>query len=100
MKSSFIETERYYQAQKKVKEIRGFYEHLAVFIIINATIIVVNLMTSPEYLWFVWCLIGWGVGLLSHGLKAFEFSLLLSKDWEERKIKEILEKENPKQKWE
>jgi len=37
---------------------------------------------------------GWGIGLIAHGLKAFEFSPFFNKEWEERKIQEILEKEN------
>jgi len=54
MKPNYNEAERYYEAQKKVKEIRGFYEHLMVYILCNPIVIVVNLMTSPGYLWFIW----------------------------------------------
>ena len=99
MKPNYNEAERYYEAQKKVKEIRGFYEHLMVYILCNPIVIVVNLMTSPGYLWFIWCVMGWGIGLIAHGLKAFEFSPFFNKEWEERKIQEILEKENNKQTW-
>lgn len=100
MESNYTEKERYYQAHKKVEEIKKFYQHLAVYILCNPIIIVVNLMTSPGYLYFWWCLFGWGFGLAMHGMKAFDFSPLFNKKWEERKIKEILEKENKKQKWE
>jgi len=50
MERNFKESARYYDAQKKVKEIRGFYEHLTVYILCNPIVIVVNLMTSPGYL--------------------------------------------------
>lgn len=79
MEPNFTETERYYQAQKRVKEIRGFYEHLIVFILVTIILIVINLMTSPEYLWFLWCIMGWGVGLVFHGLKVFAISPFFNK---------------------
>lgn len=93
MEPNYREGERYYHAQKKVKEIREFYEHLAAYILCNPIVIVVNLMTSPGYLWFVWCLMGWGIGLVFHGLKVFDLPPFFNKKWEERKIKELMEKE-------
>ncbi|TDP02336.1 2TM domain-containing protein [Flavobacterium sp. 245] len=97
MEPDHTQAKRYQKAQKKVKEIKGFYEHLTVFILVTVILIVINLLTSPEYLWFVWCIMGWGIGVVIHGLKAFEISPAFSKEWEERKIKEILEKEKNKQ---
>nr|WP_163394561.1 2TM domain-containing protein [Flavobacterium limi] len=98
MEPDYTEAERYYQAQKRVQEVRKFYEHLIVFLISNPILIVVNLMTCPGYLWFVWSLLGWGFAIIMHGIKAFRVSPAFNKEWEERKIKEILEKENKK--WE
>ena len=99
MEPDFNEAKRYQLAQKKVKGIREFYEHLTVFILVSVVLIVINLMTSPEYLWFIWCLLGWGIGVVVHGLKAFGVSPFFNKDWEERKIREIMEKENNKLTW-
>ena len=98
MEPNYTEAERYYQAQKRVKEIKEFYQHLAVYALCNPIVIVVNLMTSPGYLWFIWSLMGWGIAIVLHGLKVFRFSPFFNRDWEERKIREILEKEN-KQTW-
>ncbi|MFB3387898.1 2TM domain-containing protein [Flavobacterium sp. LAR06] len=101
MEPDYNEERRYHQAQKKVKEIKDFYQHLTVFTLITIILLVVNLMTSPEYLWFIWCILGWGVGVLFHGLKAFGVSPFFNKEWEERKIREFLEKEkeSKKQTW-
>jgi hypothetical protein len=52
-----------------------------------------SLLTSPNELWFYWPLLGWGVGVLFHGMKVFNYSPFLSKDWEERKLKEFIEEE-------
>ncbi|MFH6994271.1 2TM domain-containing protein [Flavobacterium sp. FlaQc-48] len=99
METNYTQGERYYQAQKKVAEIRKFYQHLTVYLLCNPIVIVVNLMTSPGYLWFIWSLMGWGMAIVLHGLKAFEFSPFYNKEWEERKIREILEKEDNKPTW-
>ena len=99
METNYAEADRYYKAQKKVAEIKKFYQHLTVYLLCNPIVIVVNLMTSPGYLWFIWSLMGWGIAIVLHGLKAFEFSPFYNKEWEERKIREILEKENKRQIW-
>ena len=40
----------------------------------------------------------WGIGLLFHGLNVFKHNFHFFKDWEERKIKEFMEKEEEDQK--
>ncbi|SFC98134.1 2TM domain-containing protein [Flavobacterium phragmitis] len=100
MEKDFTEADRYYDAQKKVKEIREFYEHLTVYVLVNPIVIVVNLMTSPGYLWFLWCLMGWGMAIVLHGLKVFSLPPFFNKKWEERKIKEIMDKEKNRKTWE
>ena len=85
------EQTRYQEAKKQVEEIKGFYFHLVSYFLVNAVLIVVNLLTSPEYLWFIWPIMGWGVGLIIHGVSVF--GGLWGKSWEERKIKEIMERE-------
>ncbi|PBJ14466.1 2TM domain-containing protein [Flavobacterium sp. ACN6] len=100
MEKDFTEADRYYDAQKKVKKIKEFYEHLTVYLLVNPIVIVVNVMTSPGYLWFIWCLMGWGMAVILHGLKVFSFPPFFNKKWEEKKIREILEKEKNKKTWE
>ena len=85
------EKARYQEAKKRVEEIKGFYFHLVTYIVVNAVLVVINLLTSPEYLWFIWPIIGWGVGLLIHAFTVF--GNVMGKAWEERKVKEILEKD-------
>ncbi len=87
------EQERYYQAKKRVEELKGFYGNLISYIIFNTFFLVLNLLTSPDELWFFWPLLGWGIGVLFHAMKVFDFFPFLNKNWEERKIKELMEKE-------
>lgn len=100
MEPNYNEAKRYYEAQKKVVEIKKFYQHLTVYLLCNPIVVVVNLMTSPGYLWCIYSVVGWAIPITLHGMKAFGFSPIFNKDWEERKIQALLEKENPKQKWE
>jgi len=100
MDTNYTEEERYYQAQKKVKEIKDFYAHLTVYALCNPIVIAVNLMTCPGFLYFIFCLLGWGMAVALHGLKAFGFAPFFDKEWEERKIKSILDKDNKTTKWE
>ncbi|KAF2332596.1 2TM domain-containing protein [Flavobacterium daemonense] len=93
MDPNYTEAERYYQAQKRVKEIKEFYQHLTVYILCNPIVIVVNLMTSPGYLWCLYCVFGWGFAIVMHGLAAFRYSPFFNKEWEARKIQEFLDQE-------
>jgi len=91
MELNLTEQERYYQAKKRVEAIKGFYGNLIAYVIFNGFFLILNLLTSPNELWFYWPLLGWGVGVLFHGMKVFNYSPFLSKDWEERKLKEFIE---------
>ena len=45
---------------------RDFMTHLVAYIIINSFLVFINLWTSPEVIWFVWPLAGWGIGIAFH----------------------------------
>ena len=49
----------------------GFMWHLAVFILVNAGLVAINLNYNPDYYWFVWPLCGWGVGLILHAFATY-----------------------------
>ncbi|MBY0528106.1 MAG: 2TM domain-containing protein [Gemmataceae bacterium] len=44
----------------------GLYIHLVVYVVVNAFLVAVNLVTTPDQLWFQWPLVGWGLGILFH----------------------------------
>ena len=100
MEVNHNEEDRYYRAKKKVEKIKGFYANLTSYIFVNILLIGINLSTSPNHLWFYWPLLWWGVGVFFHGLKVFEVFPTFGKDWEEKKIKELMEKEKEnREKW-
>lgn len=86
--------EKYQKAQKQVQEIKAFYSHLLSFIAVMIFLLFINLKYSPNHLWFYWPLLGWGIGLVFHGLRAFNYAPFFSKDWEERKIQQYMNQQN------
>lgn len=90
---NYNEQDAYKRARKKVREIKGFYMNLICYCTIIPILIYFNLTLMPEFQWFWFSALGWGTGLVFHGLSAFEVIPGLGKDWEERKLREFMEKE-------
>ncbi len=87
---------RYKRAKKKAKDIRGFYFNLSAYCIVIPILIVVNLNVMPEFQWFWFSMLGWGVGVLAHAMEVFGWHPFLGKDWEERKLQQFIEEEKQK----
>jgi len=49
----------------------GIYIHLTAYIAVNLLLVVVNFSTTPQLLWFLWPLFGWGIGLFAHWFAVF-----------------------------
>ena len=87
--------EKYIRAKKRVKEIKDFYIHLIIFLIIVTILTIINVASfiinsEDGNLWFLFPLGFWGFAVLMHGLKTFVFGHESS--WEKRKIKEVMDK--------
>ena len=85
------EDRKYQKALRRVRRMKGFYAHLVSYILVNLLLFLINIMTSPNILWFYWPLFGWGIGIVMHGLFVFGFGLWLGQEWEEKKIQEFME---------
>jgi hypothetical protein len=84
------EDKAYEKAQKRVKEIKSFYGNFFSYIIVITFLAILNLITSPKHLWFYWPMLGWGIGIAAHAISVFS----IGRTWEEKKIREILEKQD------
>ncbi|WP_194852383.1 2TM domain-containing protein [Nonlabens antarcticus] len=94
MKATETYQEKYARARARVDELKGFYNHLIIYIIINAGIAGLNYYSNQwQFTWFLFPLLGWGIGLASHAVRTFRWNPFTSKDWEERKLREIMEQE-------
>lgn len=79
----------YFKAKQRVKEIKEFYGNLISYCVVIPFLIFINYYTSWEFQWFWFPLFGWGIGLTIHGFSVFGYG----SEWEERKIKELMEKD-------
>ena len=55
------------EAIRRLREKRGFRQHLVVYGVINSLLVVIWAVTWTGYFWPVWPIAGWGVGLALHG---------------------------------
>jgi hypothetical protein len=92
----------YARAKEKVQRLRGFYKHLAVYLIVNGFIYGLHIIRNfdievlnldirviiPQGIWLYW-----GIGLVIHAISVFGFRRLFSKNWEENKINQYMEDE-------
>ncbi|WP_313502354.1 2TM domain-containing protein [Kaistella carnis] len=85
---------KYLEAAKRVKRLKGFYIHAVVYVLVNLFIVVQNVKSgsSLSNMDNYWTAIFWGVGLLGHGMSVFLPNMIMGKDWEERKIRELMDK--------
>ena len=58
-------------AQRRASAKLAFYKHLVAYLGVNALLLVINLATSAEYLWFLWPLLGWGVAIAAHATRVY-----------------------------
>ncbi|NHF59454.1 2TM domain-containing protein [Flavobacteriaceae bacterium TP-CH-4] len=101
---------KYERAQKRVAELRGFYNHLTVYILVNAALLILRekftiiliskeALGNPEFLdWLNWNTYGtsivWGIALCIHALRTFSGISFFGRKWEERQIRRFMEEEN------
>ena len=75
---------------EQVREIKGFYFHLIMYVSVITLLFVINFITNPSYIWAWWAAMGWGIGITFHGLSAFEVLNLFGADWEKKQVEKRL----------
>ena len=85
---------RYLEAKKRVKRLKGFYIHFAIYILVNTFLIANNLKKTNDIsnIENYWTAIFWGIGLIGHASSVFLPNFIFGRDWEQRKIKELMDK--------
>ncbi|MGB3150345.1 MAG: 2TM domain-containing protein [Maribacter sp.] len=89
----FIDDKRYQKAKERVEAVKGFYGNLIAYCIVIPCLAVLNYKTT-SFPWIIFPLLGWGFGLLTHGMEAFGYNPLWGKRWEEKKLRELMDKED------
>jgi len=91
------------RAEKRIKELKEFYNHLTSYIIVNLVISIAKVMRNlnngeglKEAIWdfstfAVWLF--WGVGLAFHAVKVFSLNSFFGKNWEAKQIQKFMQEE-------
>ncbi len=89
------EQERYRRAKEAVEARKGFLSHFLIYLLVNAGLFLINLLTRRDggSWWFYWPLLGWGIGVAVHAVSAYGFFGLFGRDWEEREIRRLMDKD-------
>ncbi|WP_417886840.1 2TM domain-containing protein [Zunongwangia sp.] len=83
------------RARAIVKKQKEFYASLTSYMIVIPFLAFINWFTTGfGFPWFLFAAAGWGIGLVFQYMEAFDKNPFFSKDWEERKIKEFMDKDN------
>lgn len=90
VQETYLEDKRYEKAKERVEAIKGFYANIIAYCIIIPMLIVLNYNTT-SFPWAIFPTLGWGFGVVVHGMEAFGYNPLWGKSWEERKLKEYMD---------
>lgn len=85
--------ERHRRARARARAVRGFYIHFAIYLTVCAFLFAINMVTSRDSIWFFWPVLGWGIFVAMQGLGTFGHFTIFGPEWEERKIREYMEKD-------
>ena len=92
MNREFKEEDRYLKAEKRVTELKGWYIHIIVSVLLIPFLILINHLTYQytQFTWYWFPVGGIIVSLIIHTLTVFK----IGTEWEERKIKEFMDKDD------
>jgi hypothetical protein len=90
---TYIADKRYQKAKERVEAIKGFYGNLTAYCLVIPFLIWLNYRTT-DFPWVIFPILGWGFGVTMHGKEAYGTNPLWGKRWEEKKIRELMEKDD------
>jgi hypothetical protein len=84
------------RARARAHELREFYTHLATYVLVCSLLVVIDVANSSAggttflgLSWAYWPILGWGIAIVIHTISVF----FTSDDWEERKAKQLFDKQ-------
>lgn len=76
-------------AHKRVE----FRTHLLVYVVIISALWIIWYVTGEGYIWPIWPMVGWGIGVIFHYMFDYRPSRILSEEEEYRKLKKQMEEQ-------
>ena len=92
IQETYISEKKYERAKKRVEELKGFYVHITIYLIMMPVFIYLNYRSS-SFPWAIFPIVGWGFGVMAHAMEVFNYNPFLGRNWEERKLKEFMDKD-------
>ena len=74
-------------ARKRVE----FRSHLIVYVVVIGALWIIWFLTGARYMWPVWPMAGWGIGLILHYVFEYRSSRLLSEEEEYQRMKKKMQ---------
>ncbi len=93
--------DKYIRAKERVKDEKEFYNKIIssafTIAVVAAINYYVNEFNNP---WFLWVVLGLSISLIFKAIKVFNFFPFMGRDWERKKINELMkEEEETNKKW-
>lgn len=107
--------EREIAIRRRVHRIAEFYRHAMVYVIVISLLWLINALLIARHVepgadlgqiltvlqqakwkawWAIWTTAGWGIGLIAHGITVLPLGGFFAEDWEEKKVKELMARED------
>ena len=75
------------RAIEKIRAKRAFYQHLLVYVLVNLGLVAIWAFGSTgEEFWPIWPILGWGIGIVAHGVSVFAGTRPISEQQIQREI--------------
>lgn len=79
-------------AYKRVRTKARFRKHLGVYLVMGTFFFILNMLTDRHDLWFYWPMLGWGLGLSMHYLRAYGLPGSDPDEWEEKEMRKEMDR--------
>lgn len=83
---------KFKRAKERIKKLKSFYSNLLSYCIVIPILAYLNYSTT-SFPWVIFPAVGWGIGLIGHWMCTYGYNPILGKNWEERKIREFMNRE-------
>lgn len=74
------------QAIERIQAKRGFWVHFAVYLAVNALLVIIWAMNSGGYFWPIWPILGWGIAIIANAVSAYGGPSEISEERIDREI--------------
>lgn len=90
------EEKLYKDARKRVRRKKSYYSAIIAYFTVGTFLTFINWFSQRDqetiHWWVIWVWFGWGIGMFFYTVSFFKNGMLFGQDWEDRKIKEEMEK--------